>query len=186
MVCLSVAKLVWMWEALMEILVRPRVVPLFFQMTLCSMRTWDTCPWHVGGGLLTHHTSSGCRKASSDCPCFLSVKNCVKKHSNLSFLGQKKWFFFWGGVQPTPPHRTSFDALPPPYWNPKYASGWTLSESQNMHISNPTHIVICRNWELKPDCLWQFCTLTIMPPGQANQYGVFNCNLLLGFGLHRF
>ena len=96
----------------MEILVRPRVVPLFFQMTLCSMRTWDTCPWHVGGGLLTHHTSSGCRKASSDCPCFLSVKNCVKKHSNLSFLGQKNDFFSGEGSNPL--HHTTPPSMPCP------------------------------------------------------------------------
>jgi len=37
-----------------------------------------------------------CPKASSDCPCCLPGKNCVKMHSNLSFLDTKN-DFFWGG-----------------------------------------------------------------------------------------
>ena len=37
-------------------------------------------------------TSDCVPKASSDCPCFLHVKSCVKMHLNLSFRWQK---FFW-------------------------------------------------------------------------------------------
>jgi len=45
-----------------------------------------------------------CPKVSSDCPCFLSVKNCVKINPNLSFLWQK-WFLVRGPAPSTTPKK---------------------------------------------------------------------------------
>jgi len=69
----------------------------------------------------------------SDCPWCLLVKNCVKIFPNLSFWGQK-WLFSPGrGAAPSTTIDT-YGALPPPYWNPKYAT-W-LSEYYTPSSSN--------------------------------------------------
>ena len=59
------------------------------------------------------------------CPSvFFPVKNCVKMQSELSFWGEKKWFFLRRWPSPLLHAPTTLGALgaSPPYWNPKYAT----------------------------------------------------------------
>ena len=65
-------------------------------------------------------------KASSDCPCFLPVKNKMCKNAIKCIILGKKMIFFSGGIQPAPPYPTpqgtNHTSPPPLLLNPEYAT----------------------------------------------------------------
>ena len=68
-----------------------------------TMDFWIICTVFVRFLLRLNRVKSMSHKASSDCPCFLPVKNCVKMHRDV-ILGTKIIFFLGRGPAPSTMH----------------------------------------------------------------------------------
>jgi len=110
----------------------------------------------------------------SDCACFPRVKNCVKMHTELSFLGQKS---FISGEKPNPNYHThpvdAYGASPPRHSNPKYATGFnsTIHRAQlplQIYGCVQLNSVLFYSVRRRRQC-WSSQTRSLMRGGQCDK-----------------